>query len=204
MEFVALAGPIIGAIIVVFGWSRLNNDASKRDLENWRRTTLANAVTEMIADAEELLHRPVNNDDPEAITKRRLGVSSLEQKKSLVLMCDSGIIWECAHSYIASVRKLMIAKNAPDADSNYKQIADLNDETNRMRSYLVQQLPISIKLQKPMPYDPTYAAVIRSERLSDKQIRWRKLVRKMANAVKTSKHRRPWTKQDEYKEKVLQ
>lgn len=48
MEYVALAGPIVGAIIVVIGWWRLNKDATKRDLLNWKRTMLANQVTSVL------------------------------------------------------------------------------------------------------------------------------------------------------------
>lgn len=197
-------GPIVAAMMVMVGWKRTHVDASKRDLENWRRTTLANAVTEMISEAEDVLYTEVDNDDKDNRRKRRLLLSSLEQKKSLVLMCDSGIIWDCCHSYIESVRKLMIAKSNNDIDTDYEHIADLTDENRRMQSYLVEQLPVSIKLHEAKPYDPKYAAVVRTERLSKNEIRWRKMIRKLDNATKSKKLRKPWTDQDEQKEIVLQ
>lgn len=201
MDLAVLIGPIVGAFIVVLGWYRLHKDASKRDLENWRRTTLATAVTELIATAEEMVQMDVDIDNDDEMKEFQAKYAVLDQKLAMINMCDPLRIWSWANSYKRGVEALVNVNSLKNKNCEW-EIGFRNAERNYLhsRTGLTEQLAISVGLQPEPPHDPNRAYVIHSVPRTKPDILKRKLLRRVDNFFLRKEVRQPWTRADELKE----
>ncbi|MBT1192888.1 hypothetical protein [Rhodococcoides kroppenstedtii] len=98
-----LTGPALAAGLVWLGWSRTDRDAKSRDEDNWRRTTLANAVTDLISVAEDLVAEPTSIKNVQQVRDHSSKRAVLGQKVLMIDMCGSAEMALLAKRYEMSI-----------------------------------------------------------------------------------------------------
>ncbi|QII01077.1 hypothetical protein BH92_15410 [Rhodococcoides fascians A21d2] len=98
-------GPALAAVIVMIGWRRTHRDAlerdaktqqtaADRDLENWRRTTLSQAIVDLLKlskDRYDLVRALSENYDPKGNKNKSITIFNEMQNKILqIRICASG------------------------------------------------------------------------------------------------------------------
>ena len=199
----AVTGAIVAGCIAVAGWLYVHRTSKNRDLENWRRTTLANAVTELIAVGDEAMHLSLKEKDNNETSNLPIKYAKMTQLLSLIQMCDQYRMWENANTFRRTVHNLINSYETASKLKDMQWVIDVEErreEYNYIKGLMTDSLARSVGLKPKLALDLDIAYVSIQVPRSKRDIWFRKLKRDIYNSVRLKKDRIPWTKEDEEKE----
>lgn len=133
-------------MFVAIGWRRVHKDASQRDLENWRRTTVATRVADLIADTEAMVSEELDVYDTEQMRSVYQKMAALDRHLTILTACSVSVSKQ-ADIYIELAKKYKNSISSKHPVEPEIQKA-LGMQLMTERALLVDRMAKSIKLNE--------------------------------------------------------